>query len=110
MNIENKYRLEIWIGLATVKPIGKHGAESLQFADVAFTNVLSLAANKPDFRKRVKAYAMNQEWYLERLEEAEPLFNRLQKYKIDKNLIEVAKNIIHGNYTLFGIFHTYKKN
>ncbi len=106
MNINNKYCLEIWIGLAKVQTEKKQ----IEFKNAknAYVNVLGLAKNKIDFKKRIKKELSILDFKLIRLEEPEIFSNRIVHHKIDKSLYRLAKELIDGDSKIrFSIFHTY---
>ncbi|HLY72045.1 MAG TPA: hypothetical protein VKR53_20065 [Puia sp.] len=105
MNI-NENPEEIWIGLAKVQSTKEMGV--LENAKNAYVNVLGLARNKIEFRKKVKDELLKLELTLNRLEEIQIFKDRIKEYSVDKSIHNLAKKINNKNKKiLFSTFHTF---
>jgi hypothetical protein len=106
MNIDNRYCLQIWIGLAKVH-VDKKQADFKNWSN-AYVNVLGLARGKADFRKKVKRALAQMNFTLRRLEDPETFARRISTYKIDQSLYRLAKDLLEDNDKIkFGTFHAY---
>jgi hypothetical protein len=104
MSTENKYSLEVWIGLAKVKSNTKG---SLNAITHGYVNVLGLSNSKQDFRKKASLKFQDIGLKLIRLEDAEPFSKRMKTFKVDKSIQAIAKNILQQTVVDFGTVHTY---
>jgi altronate dehydratase len=106
MNTSNKYKLEVWIGLAKVNAKNKNVFKN---ANNAYVNVIGLANNKNNFRERVKEELLQLNLSLTRLEDVEIFNNRVQSYRVDKVLYKLADELLkNGKWVKFSKFHTYE--
>jgi hypothetical protein len=80
---------DIWIGMAEVKPSSK--CEYLGDAVGAFTNVVGYAKNRSDFRLKAENLVESLFMKLVRLEDAEPVAQRLRRSSLDKELAKMVK-------------------
>lgn len=107
MHTTSKNVLEIWIGLAKVY-VEKERSE-FGLARNAYVNVLGLAVNKTDFRKKVKRELSFLGFKLLRLEEPEPFSSRIRNFKVDKSLHVLADEIVKNDLKIkFSTFHAYE--
>ena len=105
MKIQNKYQVEVWIGLAKVKSIYP---ESIIDANSAYVNVLALARSRSDFRRKVNIAVANKELLLMRMEDIEPLISRIENFKVPKVILDLAKQLVDfPSMAAFAKFHTY---
>lgn len=106
MNTSNKYRLEVWIGLAKVNAKNKM---TFKNASSAYVNVIGLGNSKSDFRNRIKEELLQMNLSLTRLEDVEVFNNRIQSYKVDKTLYDLADELLKdGKRIKFSTFHAYE--
>jgi hypothetical protein len=104
--MNNKFNnKKIWIGLIKVKQSNRGGV--LGDADLAYTNAIGLAKNRSDFRAQIKSALNALELQLIRLENAEPLDERLKKYTVHKDIHALAKNVSKHGQIAFHIFATF---
>lgn len=90
--MNQKYKqTDLWIGIAKVKQNARNGV--LGNVDQAYTNVIGLAKNKPDFRSQVKQSVEALKLQLLRLEEAEPLKIHLTKFTMHEELSALVKEV-----------------
>ena len=105
MNIQNKYLLEVWIGLAKVEA---NDSVNLIQAKASYVNVLGLSRNKNEFRKKINSSLKKIGLKLKSLQDVEPFNERLLHFSVDKSLKDIAKKMITSNDLIeFGTFHTY---
>jgi len=95
---------ELWIGLVELKPFDRkaYGAAG------AFTNVITWAASKDEFRVKAETIAAELEMYVADIEEDEPVAARLENHTVSEeveDLIEQAQT--NPNAILYATFHTY---
>ena len=106
MNTQVEYCLEVWIGLAKVQAEKKGSV--LNNANNAYVNVICLAKNKIEFRKKVRQGLSDMNLRLNRLEKPETFSRRIAAYKVDKSLYRLVKELLEGNARIkFSTFHTY---
>lgn len=105
MNIQNKYYLEVWIGLAKVK---SNSSSNIIESKAAYVNVLGLSTNRSDFRKKIVLALKKIGLELKSLEDAEPFNERLLHFHVDESIKEIAKKMVANDELIeFGTFHTY---
>jgi hypothetical protein len=94
-----------WIGLAHVFPLD---SDVLGPASGAYVNVVGFAKDKLSFRKKVKLELAKIGLQLKRLEAAEPFNNRLSKFRLGEEILELSNRIESGESAVaFSKFHTY---
>lgn len=96
---------QLWIGLAEVEQTKRKGV--LGNAAGGFTNAIAKANTRAAFRRKVVQSLNQLELKLIRLEDAEMLKERLEKYSIAPELITVAKEAELTGDVGFGTFHTF---
>lgn len=97
--------MEVWIGLAHVKP--KLGNDLLDGARGAFVPVLALASNVNEFTSRAMSLLRKYDFHVVEIEDIEPLKIRLAHSAIDNAIVNLASNISEDNYVVFSSFETY---
>ena len=103
-----KVQKEIWIGLIKVEQSESGGP--LGDADYAYTNVVGIARSKQIFRRGVKNYLNELGLKLIRLEAAEPLEQRCQKYTVHRHILKLASSLDTDNPVAFDVFATFDGN
>jgi hypothetical protein len=102
----NKYRLEVWIGLAKVNTKSK---KVFKNASNSYVNVIGLANSKSDFRDRIKEELLQMNLSLTRLEDVEVFNQRIKSYKVDKALYKLADELLkNGKRIKFSTFHAFE--
>jgi hypothetical protein len=93
-----------WIGLAKVRVLNE---SNILKGNMAYTNLVGLAKNKSAFRKAAKSKVYTMDLELLRLEEAEPLADRLNKFEVDEEILSAAKQLSNLNVIGYTTFHSY---
>ena len=97
---------EIWIGLANVKI--DRARSGIADADYAYVTVLGLAKDTSDFEEKVAQVLSLQYFKLLELEEMEKFTERIQKCKVERSILDLAKDLINGDTEVkLSTFHTY---
>jgi len=84
----------VWIGLAEIYSLNKKGQQILGGSTKGFVNVVSLAKNRYDFRKRV-------ERELEKM-------NLGLKFEVDDGLTSIATSLDENSPIKFGTFYVFE--
>ena len=98
----------MWIGLIRVRQNKRNGV--LGDADQAYSNAVGLAKDKGEFRSKIKSVLESVELQLLRLENAEPLNQRLSKYPVHKDIIKAAKEAKKNGQVAFSEFAAFDEN
>jgi hypothetical protein len=102
----NNKRAMQWIGLVKVAALKED--IFLRGHKSAYTNAVGLAKSKAEFRREAKRKLQSIQLELVRLEGAEPLKDRLDKFSVSKDILQIAKTLQHKiNTVAFSTFHTY---
>ena len=96
---------KLWIGLVEVGQTKRKGV--LGDVDGAYTNAIAKAHSRAAFRHRVTESLNHLGLKLIRIEDAEMLKERLEKYSIDPELMKVANEAELTGEVGFGTFHTF---
>jgi hypothetical protein len=99
-----KKQPELWIGLVGLKPLKRPPSAPAG----AFTNIITWATDKREFREKVETIAAELEMYVVEIEDEEPVTARLRNSSVAEDiedLIEHAKS--NPKAILYGTFHTY---
>lgn len=96
---------ELWIGLAKVEQ--PTGSGVLGDADGAYTNAIAIADDRATFRSKVKNALAELGMRLTRLENAEPLKKRLERWSVDAELTKIAEEVRNSGQVGFGTFHAF---
>ncbi len=103
----NRFFLEIWIGLVKVKSSSKI-KQLIGSTERSFVNVIALAKNNIDYKKKVKKALVELNMEAIRFEDVETINERLQDYKIDRVIVAQANQMLKGGDRVwFSIFHSY---
>jgi hypothetical protein len=95
-----------WIGLAKVGT--PTDSDVLGGAKQGFTNVVGFAKTKSDFRNKTKNYLQSIQLKLIRLEDAEPLIERLRKHEVARDILKTANDVSpYSNSISLSTVHTY---
>lgn len=105
----NEKNLIKWIGLAKV--ISLNDNDALNGANGAYTNVVGLSKTKTEFRNAAKSKLQSMGFKLARLEEVEPLADRLTKFKVSNDILKIAEHLSTNNDIVgFSTFHSYSED
>ncbi len=99
--------MEVWIGLAHVKP--REGNDLLDYAFGAFVSAVGLAENENDFASAVVNLLDKQEFDVVEIEDIETLRKRQLHYSIDSKISELAANLSPERPIELGTFHAYER-
>lgn len=103
----NKYYLEVWIGLVNVKANSKKN-DILGKSENAYTIVLGMANSKENYKRIVRKAFSKLNLQVIRIEDVEPFNLRIQKNKVDKDLIKLAKELTKNSELIrLSTFYTY---
>lgn len=104
----NQKEIIKWIGLAKVTVLNE--SNILNGDKLAYTNAVGLSKTKTEFRNEVKNKLYSMDLKLLRLESTEPFAERLEKHKVDNEIIKIANRLSVKNLIEFSTFHTYPEN
>jgi len=98
--------MEVWIGLAHVKP--NPGNDLLDGARGAFVPVLALASCVEEFTSKVMGLLRKYNFRIPEIEDIEPLKIRLARGPVDSAIVKLASSISEDNNVAFSSFETYE--
>lgn len=99
---------EVWIGLVGIIP--QEGNESLGVhAAGAYVNVLSLARDRNDYQQIIESEFGKRGFQVFDLEDVEPLQDRVQKYDVERSVIELGEEVTRTGRIQYGTYHTFPK-
>jgi len=98
---------EVWIGMAEVVP--QADCELLEEGKGAFVNVLTLATNTDEFRRKLVRVCRDYKLQLIGLDNCEPFTQRHLRSGVAEDLAEMADTLSNPAYVLFGTFNTYPR-
>jgi len=104
MNGQQMFQLELWIGLAELKPLNRkaYGAAG------AFTNIVTWACDVEGFRKKCEIIAAKLDMYVADVEGAEPLAERTRTQTLSEEVDDmVLRAESNPNAIVYGTFHNY---
>lgn len=96
---------EIWIALANLS-IDKINS-GIRDADYAYVTVVGKAKGKMDLRRKVAKELSRMGFKLLRLEEVDKFERRLKEFKVEDDIIALAKDLNSNEEVKFSTFHTY---
>jgi hypothetical protein len=96
----------IWIGLVGIVPY--EGNDSLgKGTGGAYTNVLGYADNYDDFVSKVANALKTQGFEMFEIEDVELYSDRILKFQVDNEIIELAREVESKNEYRYGKFYTF---
>ena len=96
---------QVWIGLVGVTPEPKNTL--LKRARGAYVNVLAWVASASQYRTEVKRAVKQYDFKLEKIQDVEPLAQRLRNYKIPKKILRLAEKVRKDKGIYFSEFYVY---
>ena len=99
---------QMWIGLIKVKQNKRDGV--LGDADQAYGNAIGLAKNKNNFRSQIKRRLELVELQLLRLENAEPLQQRMLSSSVHKDILGLVSSVNKDKQIAFDVFATFDED
>ena len=98
-------RSEVYIGLVGVGP--KQGCTLLGDAKGAYVNALALASSSQEYETEVSRALAHSELYAFEFEEVEPFEQRASHRVLDKELHDLAFEVVTSKRPRFATFHTF---
>ena len=108
MSIRNdsiKTKNSVWIGLVGVRPEGKNSL--LEGANGAYTNVLAYVSSEDHYCKNVTAALKEKGFLVLEIEDVEPFSERVKRFKIDDELIELSQECEKKKIICAGTFYPF---
>ncbi|HEY6904000.1 MAG TPA: hypothetical protein VI216_06805 [Candidatus Acidoferrales bacterium] len=97
-------RPELWIGLVQLKPLDREAFG----AAGAYTNIITWAADKHEFRSKAESIAATMNLYVVEIEDEEPFAERVREFQVDEEIEDMAQQAVSDpNAILCGTFHRY---
>lgn len=97
--------LTVWIGLANVSI--DTNKDIFGTKSNAYVTVLSLADDNLDFEAQVNIALINMGLHLLEIEENEPFLERLEKFEVTSEILELAEIVKETSQVQFATFHAY---
>ncbi len=97
----------VWIGLVGVVP--QAGSRTLNEAKGAYVTAVAFVADKNAFESVVAKALSELNLASFEFEDVEPLCERVSKWVVDDNLLELASEVESDGGVRFGTFHNFMK-
>jgi hypothetical protein len=96
---------ELWIGLIELKPLRRPSSAPAG----AFTNIVTWASDKVEFRAKAEIIATELEMYVVETESEEPVTERLKNWSVDEEILDLIERATSKpEAIIYGTFHTYR--
>ena len=96
---------EVWIGLVCMKPRDENTI--LENSKGAYTSIVTMASSLKNYEEKVKELLNYYFLDLIEIEDAEPFEDRIAKYIVDQDLIDLAKSVMETGGIRFSTLNTY---
>jgi len=102
--VDMTHQPELWIGMVELRPLKRPASEPAG----AFTNIVTWARDKAEFRTKAEIIAAEFEMYSVEIEDEEPVEQRLKNHSIDEKVEDpIERATLNPDAILYGSFHSY---